>query len=272
VTEHRPAWAPDEVEIEKPSAARMYDFYLGGSYNFAADRALAQENLRVWPDLGAICQANRAFLYRAVLHLAQAGVTQFLDLGSGIPSNGNVHEVAQSVHPEAATVYVDSDHVAWAHGRLILGDAPHTAILHADLRTPRDILEHPLVTRLLDLDRPVAVVMNSSLPFVPDADDPAALVATYRNATVPGSYLVLSHATSEYKPERAQRTTAIYSQADHGTTFRSRAQIAGLLDGYDLLDPGLVDVVNWRPEPQSPPDPLGGDVTRYSMLTAVGRH
>jgi hypothetical protein len=268
---YRPAWAPDSIDIETPSAARMYDYYLGGSHNFAADRALAQENQRVWPDLGAICQANRAFLHRTVRHLAGTGVAQFLDLGSGMPSNGNVHEVAQAVNPEAATVYVDADHVAVAHGQLILGDAPHTAIMHADVRTAQEVLEHPLLARYLDLTRPVALVMNSVLPFIPDADDPSAVVAAYRDATAPGSYLVLSHATDEYKPERAERTATIYNQASHSTTFRSRERIRALFDGYELLDPGLVDVIDWRPDPQSPPDPLGRDVTRYSLLGAVGR-
>jgi hypothetical protein len=268
---HLPSWAPDDVDIEKPSAARMYDYYLDGSHNFAADRVLAEKNQRVWPDLGAICRANRAFLHRAVRTLSLAGISQFLDLGSGIPSNGNVHEVAQSVNPESATVYVDADPVAHAHGRLILSGARRTAILHADVREPAEILGHPLVARHLDLSRPVAVVMNSVLPFVADADDPAALVGVYRDSTVAGSYLVLSHATDEYRPERAVRTTAIYRQASHGTTFRSRAGIAAFFTGYELLDPGLVDVIDWRPDPEAGPDRLGGDVARYSLLSAVGR-
>lgn len=271
MTHHLPAWAPDDVDIETPSAARMYDYYLDGSHNFPADRALAEQNQKVWPDLGAICRANRAFLHRTVRSLALAGVSQFLDLGSGIPSNGNVHEVAQSVDPESATVYVDADPVAHAHGRLILADVPHTAILHADLRDPVEILEHPLVAQHLDLSRPVAVVMNSVLPFVADADDPAALVAAYRDGTVAGSCLVLSHATDEYRPERAARTAAIYRQASRGTTFRSRARIAEFFTGYELLEPGLVDVIDWRPDPEAGPDRLGGDVTRYSLLGAVGR-
>lgn len=271
MSHHLPPWAPDDIDIETPSAARIYDFYLDGSHNFPADRALAQENQRVWPDLSAICRANRAFLHRAVRTLALAGVSQFLDLGSGIPSNGNVHEVAQSVIPDAATVYVDADPVAHAHGRLILGGVPNTAILHADLRDPEEILEDPLVAQHLDLSRPVAVVMNSVLPFVADEDDPAALVAVYRDRTVPGSYLVLSHATDEYRPDRAARTTAIYRQASHGTTFRSRAEIAGFFAGYDLLEPGLVDVIAWRPDQDAGPDLLGGDVARYSLLGAVGR-
>jgi hypothetical protein len=249
----------------------MYDYYLDGSHNFAADRALAEQNLKVWPDLGAICRANRAFLHRSVRALALEGIDQFLDLGSGIPSNGNVHEIAQAVNPEAATLYVDADPVAHAHGRLILREAHHTAIVHADLREPAEILGHPLVVVHLDLSRPVAVVMNSVLPFVPDADDPGALVAAYRDATVPGSCLVLSHATDEYKPERAARTSAIYQRSSHTTAFRSRSEIAAFFTGYELLAPGLVDVIDWRPDPEATPDPLGGDVTRYSLLGAVGR-
>jgi S-adenosyl methyltransferase len=269
---HRPAWAPDEIDIERPAPARMYDYYLGGSHNFAADRQLAEANLQVWPDLAAICQANRAFLHRSVRYLAaQAGIGQFLDLGSGIPSIGNVHEVAAAVDPASVTVYVDADPVAFAHGEMMLRDDPHTAIIHADLRDPQGVLSDPVVTRYMDLSQPVAVVMNSVLPFVPDEDDPAAVVAAFREATAPGSYLVLSHATSDYRPERATRTQGIYAKASHTATFRSRTQIEALMDGYELVEPGLVDVINWRPDPDAGPDRLGGDVTRYSLLAAVGR-
>lgn len=269
---HRPAWAPDEIDIERPAPARMYDYYLGGSHNFAADRQLAEANLQVWPDLAAICQANRGFLHRSVRYLAaQAGIGQFLDLGSGIPSIGNVHEVAGAVDPEAVTVYVDADPVAFAHGEMMLRNDPHTAIIHADLRDPQGVLSHPVVTRYMDLSQPVAVVMNSVVPFVPDEDDPAAVIAAFREATAPGSYLVLSHATSDYRPERATRTQGIYAKASHTATFRSRAQIEAFMAGYELVEPGLVDVINWRPDPDAGPDRLGGDVTRYSLLAAVGR-
>jgi len=249
----------------------MYDYYLGGSHNFAADRALAEENMRVWPDVAHIARANRAFLGRAVGFLSDRGVDQFLDLGSGIPTVGNVHDIAQAVNPKARTVYVDADHVAVAHAGSLLADQPNAAIVHADLRDPAAVLEDPAVGALLDFDRPVAVLMFSVLHFVVPADDPAGIIAAYRDATAPGSYLAVSHATNDYRPERAKATESIYSQASHQMIFRSREQVAALMHGYDLVPPGLVDMIHWRPDPaDDTPDPLGGDVTRYSGLAAVG--
>lgn len=267
---HRPAWAPDEIDMERPAAARMYDYYLGGSHNFAADRALADENMRVWPDLPHIARANRAFLGRAVSYLTGIGVHQFLDLGSGIPTSGNVHEIAGATHPEARIAYVDSDPVAVAHSRSLLIDEPSATVLHADLRDPDSVLEDPELRAFLDFDRPIAVLMVAVLHFVPEADDPAGVIAAYRDATVPGSHLVVSHATNEYRPEQAKRTEDIYSHASSPMTFRNRREVAALLSAYELVDPGLVDLISWRPDPRNTqPDPLGGDVTRYSGLAAV---
>jgi hypothetical protein len=272
IVRHRPAWAPDEIDIERPAAARMYDYYLGGSHNFAADRALAEENMRVWPDVPHIARANRAFLHRAVTHLAEIGVDQFLDLGSGIPTGGNVHDIAYAINPAARTVYVDSDPVAVAHSNALLADVPHAAIVHADLRDPEAVLGDPVLTGRLDLSRPVAVLMVSVLHFVAPVDQPVEVVAAYRDATAPGSYLAVSHATNEYKPERAKQTEDIYSQASHSMIFRNREQILELMSGYELLPPGLVDMIYWRPDPSDTrPDPLGGDVSRYSGLAVVGR-
>ena len=269
----RPAWAPDEVDLERPAAARMYDYYLGGSHNFAADRALAEENLRVWPDLPHITRANRAFLRRVVSYLVGEGVDQFLDLGSGIPTAGNVHETAQALNPAARTVYVDTDPVAVAHSRSLLADEPQATAMEGDLREAADILRHPTVTGFLDFSRPVAVLMLAVLHFVPDEDDPAAVIDAYRRATVPGSYLALSHATGDYWPERARQSEGIYEKSRNAMTFRSREQIAGLLTGYELVPPGLVDFTLWRPEQdrEAASDPLGGDVKRYSGYAAVGR-
>jgi hypothetical protein len=264
-------WAPDDVDIERPSAARMYDYYLGGSHNFAADRALAQEYMRVLPDMPHIAQAQRSFLRRAVTHLCGIGIDQFLDLGSGIPTGGNVHEIAYAANPAARTVYVDSDPVAIAHSTTLLADVPHAAVIHADLREPRDILGSPVLTGMLDLDRPVAVLMIAVLHFVPDVDDPAAIVAAYRETTAPGSHLAITHATSDYRPELARRAEAVYTRASHQIVYRSRQQILDMMAGYDLLEPGLADLIRWRPDPNAGPDPLGGDVTRYSGYAAVGR-
>lgn len=269
---YRPAWAPDVVDLEVPSAARMYDYYLGGSHNFAADRQLAEAALQAWPDTPYMCRANRAFLRRAVTHLARLGVDQFLDLGSGIPTAGNVHEIAQAVRPEARTLYVDCDAVAFAHGRALLQDEPRAAYLQADLRDPESVLSSREVKDMLDLSRPVAVMMLMALHFVPDSDDPAGIVTEYREAVAPGSYFVYSHGTNEYRPANTGGITKVYENASHGIVPRNRAEIAALADGWELLEPGLTDVILWRPDPaELEDDPLGGDVARYSTFAGVGR-
>ena len=269
---HRPTWAPDEIDIERPSAARMYDYYLGGSYNFAADRALAEQNMRAWPDMPHITRANRAFLHRAVAFLSRAGIDQFLDLGSGIPTNGNVHDVARANNPEARTVYVDVDPVAVAHSTALLADLSFATVIHADLRDPETVLEHPVLPQYLDLSRPVAVLMFAVLHFVSAQDGPTEIIATYRAASAPGSYLALSHGTDDYRPADAVQAKSVYTRASHALTFRSRDQVMSLTDGYELVDPGLVDIICWRPDPlDTSPDPLDGDVRRYSGYAAVGR-
>ena len=265
--------APDEVDTERPSAARMYDYYLGGSCNFAADRALAEENLRAWPDMPLIARANRDFLHRAVTHLSAQGVDQFLDLGSGIPTVGNTHDVALSLNPEARTVYVDVDAVAVAHSTVILQDVPNAIVVHADLRDPAAILERTEVPAFLDLNRPVGVIMLAVLHFLTPEEDAAGVVTAYREATSAGSYVVISHGTGDYVPERARRASGVYERASHRLTFRSRAEVLELFEGYELEEPGLVDIIGWRPELSTgEPDPIGGgDVARYSGYVAVGR-
>ena len=272
MSKHRPAWAPDEVDIERPSAARMYDFYLGGSYNFAADRALAEENLRNWPDMPQIARANRAFLHRAVGYLSSMGVDQFLDLGSGIPTGGNTHDIALSLNPQARTVYVDMDPVAIAHSIVLLQDVPNATVVHADLRDVDTVMKYSVVPDFLDLSRPVGVIMLAVLHFVSAEDDAPGLVRAYRDATAQGSYLAISHGTADYQPENARGASAVYSRASHRLTFRSKAEVAELFTGYELAEPGLVDIIHWRPDPAGDrPDPLGGDVARYSGYVAVGR-
>lgn len=266
---HQPAWVPEAADIERPSAARMYDYYLGGSHNFTADRALAEEYIKFLPEIRAISVANRAFLRRAVTYLARAGIDQYLDLGSGMPTAGNVHEVARAVNPDARVVYVDADPVTVATGNNLLADEQRTKYLHADLRDPAEILRHPEVVSYLDFARPMAVLMVAVLHFVPDQDDPAAIIEAYRDACVPGSFLVCSHATNEYQPETMREASNVYQQASHTMNFRRRREIESLVRGYDLLEPGLVDVIRWRPEPEDI-DPYDGDVRRYNLLACVG--
>ena len=268
---YRPVWAPDNIDIETPSAARMYDYYLGGSHNFAADRALGEEVIRAFPDSRELCQANRAFLHRALAALCELGVDQFLDLGSGIPTVSNVHEVVRELNPAARTVYVDSDAVAFAHGQALLVDVPEAVFVREDLRDPAAVLGNPAVTGLLDFDRPVAVLMFSVLHFVSDEDDPKGILAAYHDAVVPGSYLAITHGTADYRPEEAEKARSVYSRSSHPVTSRSRAAVLDLFGGCELLEPGLTDAILWRPDPQAPPDPLGGDVARYSIYGAVGR-
>jgi hypothetical protein len=250
----------------------MYDYYLGGSHNFAADRELAEKALGAWPELPQVTRANRAFLRRAVAFLAGQGITQFLDLGSGIPTVGNVHEIVGALNPRARTVYVDSDPVAVAHSRVLLADIPNARIVHADMRDSDLVLTDPALAGFLDFSRPVAVLMFAVLHFVPDGDDPAGVVAAYRKACVEGSYLAISHATRDYLPEQIRRLEEVYARSSAPMTFRSHAEITALLQGYDLVPPGLVDMIRWQPDEDNPlPDPLGGDVKRYSGYAAVGR-
>lgn len=270
--QHRPAWAPDEIDIERPSVARMYDYFLGGSHNFAADRELAEQARGVFPDAPHVVRANRAFLYRVVVELCALGITQFLDLGSGIPTAGNVHEVAAEANPGARTLYVDADAVAIAHANAILQDEPNVRVLHADLRDPKTVLEYAAGPGGLDLSLPVGVLIVSVLPFVPDEDQPAALVGAFRDATVPGSYLALSHGTNDYMPETMDKIEGVYSNASQPGVFRSRSQVSKFFAGYELLEPGLVDAIHWRPAADDQDsDPLGGDVARYGLLGGVGR-
>lgn len=272
----RPVWAPEEIDIERPSVARMYDYFLGGSHNFAADRELAQRALEVFPDAPHVVRANRAFLRRAVTVLCLLGVDQFLDLGSGIPTVGNVHEVAHAAAPQARVVYVDSDPVAAAHSTALLEGESRVGVLHADLRDVPEVLLAAAAVGGLDFGRPVAVLLVSVLPFVPDEDDPAGIVAAYRDATAPGSYLAISHGTSDYRPKTVSEVEDVYNRTTQPGVFRSRDEIRALMPGYELLPPGLVDAIHWRPDPSTSdpdvPDPLGGDVARYSLLAAVGRH
>lgn len=264
----RPDWAPDTIDIERPSVARMYDYFLGGSHNFAVDRAAARATIDAVPEAPLVAQANRAFLRRAVQFLAEAGVRQFLDIGSGIPTVGNVHEIAQRVAPESRVVYVDVDPVAVAHSAEILAGNDRTAVIQEDLRNPQKILAHPEVTRLLDFTQPVAVLIVAVLHFVPDSDRPDEILRTLREALAPGSYLVLSQASDEgRRPQEREEVKAVYQRTDNPLHIRSREELIALFDGFELVDPGVVWVPQWRPEtPES-----AEDAERFVVRGGVGR-
>ncbi|SCL18074.1 S-adenosyl methyltransferase [Micromonospora pallida] len=264
----RPDWAADTIDVERPSVARMYDYFLGGSHNFAADRAAARAMMAAIPEAPLMAQANRAFLRRAVHFLAGVGVRQFLDLGSGIPTVGNVHEIAQRVVPDSRVVYVDVDPVAVAHSREILSRHDRATILQEDLRRPERILAHPDLRALLDLAEPVALMAVAVLHFVADDDRPGEILRTFRDALAPGSWLVLSHISDigQYGDVRAD-AEQVYRDTDTPIAPRDRAELTGFFDGFELVEPGLVWVPQWRPEFPEHAD----DATRSGFLGGVGR-
>lgn len=264
-----PRSLPDGISLDRPSAARMYDFYLGGHHNFEIDRQAATQAIAMWPDLPLIMQANRAFLRRAVSYLAGQGMTQFLDIGSGIPTVGNVHEVAQRVDPAARVVYVDIDPVAVAHSAAILGDNPGAVVIQGDVCQPERVLAHPQVQRLLDRQQPLVVLLMALLHFV--ADDAAAYhsVQVLREALVPGSYLVLSHASFEGMPDESREHERFYARMPTPMRMRSHADIARFFDGLELLPPGLVFLPLWRPD--GPDDLFLEQPERCTGYAGVGR-
>ncbi|KDN86225.1 SAM-dependent methyltransferase [Kitasatospora cheerisanensis] len=254
-----------ELRPEVPHPARMYDYYIGGKDNFPADRAAAEQVLALSPLVRISALANRAFLQRAVRTLAEQGVRQFLDIGTGIPSAGNTHEIAQSVAPSSRVAYLDNDPIVLVHGRALLSGARpgSVSVLQADLRDPKAILADPAVRELLDLDRPVALLLFAILHFIDDADDPYAIVRTLVDALPSGSYLALSHATADFvDPNEAGKGPAVYRAATAQLTMRTREQVLRFFDGLELLDPGLVTAPLWRPD-QAPQD-TDGEVAIWS--------
>ena len=272
------SWAPAEVDVERPNAARMYDHMLGGANNFQVDRDAANAILDVAPEVRTTAQANRAFLRRVVEHVAGNGVRQFLDLGSGIPSVGNVHQVAHAVDPACRVVYVDHEPVSVAHSRAMLRDVPNTAVVHADIREPATILSHDHTRQLIDFDQPVAVLMISVLHFVPG--DLAQLIAVYRRPLVAGSYLAVSHASRTAPTIRTETVEKLYTRTPTPLQLRTREQIRALFDGLDLVHPNpasggpadLVPVTDCRPEPADPDlDPeVAASPFVAGFLAAVG--
>jgi hypothetical protein len=245
--------APPEIDTSKPHSARIYDFLLGGKDNFAADREVAENTLRAWPGLRIAARENRAFVRRAVTYLtAEAGVTQFLDIGSGLPTAGNVHEVAQAINPAARVVYVDNDPIVLAHGRALLSSTPEgrCAYLHADLRDPQAILDDETLRATFDFTQPVALILTAILHFFPDDENPAAIVATLKAALPRGSYLVATHGSSEYSGKRMKEgITSAYLRNDIRLQDRSADDFADLLfRDMALVPPGVVVPSRWRRE------------------------
>ncbi|GII91249.1 SAM-dependent methyltransferase [Sinosporangium siamense] len=239
---------PPGVNTRIPNVARMYDYYLGGKDNFAADREAAEKVLALVPEIRFSTRENRAFLGRAVRFMADAGIHQFLDIGAGLPTLQNVHQVARAATSDSKVVYVDNDPVVGVHGRAILARDENVSMIEGDLRRPREILDNPKVRELIDFDRPVGIMLLAILHFIADEDDPAGIIATLREAMAPGSYLVLSHVAIDARPAAAPGVRQVYSKASTPFITRTEAEIARFFEGFELEPPGMVNLPEWRPD------------------------
>jgi hypothetical protein len=263
-------WEPGaDLRADTPTPARMYDYFLGGRDNYAVDRDAAEKVVEaVGPAIAydAVWE-NRRFLQRAVRWLAEQGVDQFIDIGTGLPTQGNVHEIAQQVIPDARVAYIDNDPVVLAHGRALLADSLTTTVITADMRDPTTILTHPDLTALIDLGRPVAVLFLAVLHFLPDSDDPTGIVATVRQAMAPGSYLAISHNTSDGQDsDIITHIENVYQAATSPMIFRPHHEIERMFDGFDLIPPGLVRPAHWHPYEDAPPS------TRWQFAAVAAKN
>ena len=241
-----------DLRTDVPHSARMYDYYLGGKDNFAADREAAEKVLQIFPDVAVGARANRRFLGRAVRFAAGMGIRQYVDIGTGIPTAENTHEVAQSVASDSRVVYVDNDPIVLTHARALLAGTPEgrTAYLDADFRDHERILSAPETSALIDFKQPVALLTVALLHFIPDADDPGAILEHYKAAMPPGSVMIFSHATTDLvdDSEESRAVVRAYTGAGVGLTPRSRDRITEFFAGWDLVEPGVVPVTEWRPD------------------------
>jgi hypothetical protein len=247
----------------RPAAARIYDYLLGGKDNYAVDRAAAMRVLAVAPDQRQLARANRAFAIRAVGTLAEAGLRQFIDLGTGFPTSPSVHEAARRADAAARVVYVDYDPLVHVHNTALLAEDDRVVSVQADIRQPEAILDHPDVARLIDFGQPVGVLCVAVLHLVPDAEDPAGIIARFRDRMCAGSYLALSQFAGDSDPEAMAELRAVAAGTAVETYFRPRDQIRGFFDGFELVPPGLTDVERWQQDGAAP--------TRLKIAGAVGR-
>jgi hypothetical protein len=269
VTAGEPDWVPPGVDTRRANIARVYDYLLGGSHNFLAGQDVGRALAAVEPAVRAIARANRAFLGRAVRFLSDAGIRQFLDIGSGIPAGGNVHEVAQRADRGSRVVYADIDPVAIAHSRTILAGRQNAAIIEADLREPEKILNHDDTRRLIDFGRPAGLLLVSVLHYIADADNPRGVMATLRDALAPGSYLVLCHGTADGKPAVVKAVGKVFNRTVATQSHvRSRAEIMRLFGDFELVDPGLVHLPLWRPDSAAD---VPSDPSTFWCLAGVAR-
>jgi hypothetical protein len=261
-------WAQQGIDLERPSVARMCDYFLGGAHNFAVDRQLAEAITGITPAVADTIRAHRAFLRRAVRFLVDAGITQFLDIGSGIPTVGTVHDIARRTDPATRVVYVDIDPIAVSHSRVILAGDPRTAVIQADARDTDRILGDPEATQVLDLDQPVAVLLIGVLDYVPDAHDPVGIVDRLQASVSRGSYFAMVNATRDNQPDEVLEAQKLLGRTGTPIHPRSRSELLSQFAGLTLVEPGLVHLPLWRPD--SPLD-VDGCPERFGALAGIGR-
>jgi hypothetical protein len=265
-----PGFASSDIDTSRPHPARLYNYYLGGKDYYPVDRQAAEAVLRAAPEVRAMARENRAFLRRAVRFLVgEAGIRQVIDIGTGIPSAGSVHQVAQEAAPGVRVAYLDNDPIVHVHASALLASEGSTSIVLGDVREPAAILGHPAVRELIDFSEPVALLLIAILHFVTDSEDPARILATLGGALAPGSYLAISHGTADLHSDQAvSQATRVYDRATAPLVLRSHAQIAGFFDGFSLVDPGLVQVPLWRPDSQPP---RARDLAKIAIYGGVAR-
>ncbi len=265
---------PPSIDVTRPSIARVYDVFLDGKDNFAADRVVAESALQIAPDSAGGAKSNRAFLRRVVSYLAaEAGITQFLDIGSGLPTAGNVHEIARDAVPGARVVYIDNDPVVGVHGRALLADAATARFVTADVRCPAEVLDDPEVQGFIDFGRPVGLLMLAILHHITDAEDPGAIAARFREALAPGSFLAISSVRmpGPEHPQEAEKARAVQElfNATLGTgLWREDEEILTWFGDWELLEPGLGPLPEWRPDTAVP---ARRDSTYHGFVGGVAR-
>ena len=258
---------PLKIDTSKPHPARMYDYFLGGKDNYEVDQEAAEQFIKAAPEVREAVRANRHFLHRAVRHVvAECGIRQILDIGTGLPTEPNVHQTARAIAPETRVAYVDNDPIVSAHSMSLLDDDTNTSVVLADLRDPRAVLDHPDVHKVIDFDEPVALLLVAVLHFITEAEDPDRIVATLRDALPAGSCLVLSHATVDIHDNDREDAVKVYNSATATMNPRDRARVLEFFGDFTLVDPGLTLVPDWRPEeppaPGTPPIGIYGGVAR----------
>jgi SAM-dependent methyltransferase len=264
MSDDRPNWAPESIDLERPNAARIYDYLLGGAANFEQDRVFAEKLLEVMPLAQSAMRLNRSFLRRAVRFCVESGIRQFVDVGSGIPTVGNVHEIAQAYAPDSRVLYIDNEPVAVTHSELLLADNPNAWSMRGDLTDPEPVL----ATDLIDFSRPVAVLMAAVLHFVPDSVSPHEAVARYVSALAPGSYLVLSHAIEDPTLTWREDVDRLYETSSTPGVRRTKSEIERFFSGLEFVEPGLVWTPEWRPDS---PEDVGEHPESSIALAGVGR-